>query len=480
MCRAIGLDTFAKLLRTSLVIVVTVLIFLLNPWFVEAQQLPSPPPYQQLRYEEDYSYLRDPTRRTDLWDIIKYVPFNNKGDWYLSVGGEVRERYEYFDNFNWGQGPQDKNGYLLQRYMLHIDLHLGPNLRFFAQLKSGLEDERNGGPRPPDKDVLDVNQAFLDVSTGVGNIGSLTLRAGRQEMTYGSSRLVSVRESPNVRQSFDGVRLTLDARAWRVDGFVTRPVETNTGIFDDEPDPKRLFWGFYGVAPLPVLPGGKVDLYFFSLDRKQAHFNQGTADEQRQSVGTRLWGQIESWDYNFEFVFQWGKFGRGDIRAWTAASDTGYTFQKLPFRPRIGLKADIASGDRDPKDRNLQTFNALFPKGAYFNETDLIGPANFIDLHPSLLLHVTERISFNVDWDFFWRQNLNDGIYGVAVNLVRSGLTSHARYIRSALSSGAEWRIDRHITLAGAYTYFFAGPFLRESGPGKDVNYFSVWGTYKF
>lgn len=303
MCRAIGLDTFAKLLRTSLVIVVTVLIFLLNPWFVEAQQLPSPPPYQQLRYEEDYSYLRDPTRRTDLWDIIKYVPFNNKGDWYLSVGGEVRERYEYFDNFNWGQGPQDKNGYLLQRYMLHIDLHLGPNLRFFAQLKSGLEDERNGGPRPPDKDVLDVNQAFLDVSTGVGKIGSLTLRAGRQEMTYGSSRLVSVRESPNVRQSFDGVRLTLDARAWRVDGFVTRPVETNTGIFDDEPDPKRLFWGFYGVAPLPVLPGGKVDLYFFSLDRKQAHFNQGTADEQRQSVGTRLWGQIESWTTTSNLFF---------------------------------------------------------------------------------------------------------------------------------------------------------------------------------
>ena len=364
--------------------------------------------------------------------------------------------------------------------MLHTDLHLGPNLRFFGQLKSGLEDGRKGGPRPPDEDKLDVHQAFLDVSTEVGSIGSFTLRAGRQEMTYGSSRLVSFREGPNVRQSFDGLRLTLDAHAWRVDGFVTRPVETNTGIFDDKPDPKRLFWGFYGVAPLPILPGGNIDLYFFSLDRKHAQFNQGTADEQRQSVGMRLWGQMQSWDYNFEFVFQWGKFGRGDIRAWTAASDTGYTFQKLPFRPRIGLKADIASGDRDPKDRDLQTFNALFPKGAYFNETDLIGPANFADLHPSLYLHVTERISFDVDWDFFWRQSLDDGIYGVAVNLVRSGLTSHARYIGSALSSEAEWRVDRHITLTGAYTHFFAGPFLRESGPGKDVNYFSVWGTYKF
>ena len=31
-----------------------------------------------------------------------------------------------------------------------------------------------------------------------------TLRIGRQEMSYGSSRLVSVREGPNVRRSFDG------------------------------------------------------------------------------------------------------------------------------------------------------------------------------------------------------------------------------------------------------------------------------------
>jgi len=74
-----------------------------NPRVADAQQPSSPPPYQQLRYDEDYSYLRDPTRRTEFWDIIKYVPFNEKGDWYLSAGGEARERYEYFHNSLWGQ-----------------------------------------------------------------------------------------------------------------------------------------------------------------------------------------------------------------------------------------------------------------------------------------------------------------------------------------------------------------------------------------
>jgi len=96
MYGTIGLHTFAKSVRASFIIIITVLISGVNPWVAEAQQLPPHPPYQPLRYDEDYSYLRDLTRRTEFWDIIKYVPFNDKGKWYLSVGGEVRERYEYF------------------------------------------------------------------------------------------------------------------------------------------------------------------------------------------------------------------------------------------------------------------------------------------------------------------------------------------------------------------------------------------------
>jgi hypothetical protein len=55
----------------------------------------APPAYKLLRYEEDYSYLKDPSRRTDFWDAIKYVPLWGREDWYLSVGGELRERYEF-------------------------------------------------------------------------------------------------------------------------------------------------------------------------------------------------------------------------------------------------------------------------------------------------------------------------------------------------------------------------------------------------
>src|SRR5207245_3478727 len=87
----------------------------------------APPAYKLLRYDEDYSYLKDPGRRTDFWDAIKYVPLWGFEDCYLSIGGELRERYEFLHKADQGAAPADShgnNGYLLQRYLLHAALHV--------------------------------------------------------------------------------------------------------------------------------------------------------------------------------------------------------------------------------------------------------------------------------------------------------------------------------------------------------------------
>jgi alginate export protein len=439
-----------------------------------------PPAYKQLRYDEDYAYLQDQSQRSDPWDLIKYIPLGNGGVSYLSIGGEIRQRYEYFRNPVWGQEEQDDNGYWLQRYMLHTDVHLGNRVRFFGQIKSGIEIGRAGGPRGADEDQLDLHQAFVDIRAWADGKDSLALRIGRQEIGLGSSRLVSFREGPNVRQSFDGVRLGWRGGEWQIDGLATKPVETKRGFFDDAWDHTRSFWGVYAVGPFRALPKGRVDLYYLGLDRKKARFDQGIGRELRHSIGARIWGQTESWDYNTELVYQWGSFGQGSIRAWTTASDTGYRIESIKFRPRFGLKADIASGDRDPTDGTLGTFNALFPKGAYFSEADLLGPYNLMDLHPSLQLNFTERISLIPDGDFFWRQSTRDGVYGIPGNLIRSGHTSSARYIGSHSGLQLEWRLDRHITLTTIYLHFFPGPFLKETQPGRNVNFVALWVTYRF
>lgn len=435
------------------------------------------PAYKMLRYDEDWSRLRTRTGTSgsDLFDPLKYVPLSD--DWYLTVGGEVRERFEFFNNGGWGREEQ-YNRYLLQRYMLHADVHFGSRVRFFGQLKSGLEVNRTGGPRPPDEDRLDVHQAFIDVDLWQSGKNRVLLRTGRQEMTFGSSRLVSFREGPNVRQSFDGARLSLHAAKWQVDAFATRPAETGRGVFDDSPDHTRSFWGVYGVRP--VSRRLNLDVYYLGIDRKRARFDTGSGREQRHSTGTRLWGKTGSWDYNYEAVLQWGRFGAGEIRAWTTASDTGYRIDSLRLRPRFGLRADIASGDRNPADQRLGTFNALFPKGAYFSEADLLGPYNLMDLHPSVELQLHKRLVLTPEADFFWRQSTRDGVYGIAGNLLQSGLHATARYVGSHAAVKTEFQIDRHTSLTAMFLHFFPGEFLRQAPPAKMVNFVGVWMTFKF
>ncbi|HKB91005.1 MAG TPA: alginate export family protein, partial [Opitutaceae bacterium] len=62
----------------------------------------------------------------------------------------------------------------------------------------------------------------------------------------------------------------------------------------------------------------------------------------------------------------------------------------------------------------------------------------------------------------------------------QSGRTSTARYVGQQIEAMAEWRLNRHLTLTADYAHFFAGDFLKQTTPGKDVDYFSTWLTFRF
>jgi hypothetical protein len=436
-----------------------------------------PPPFRPLRYDEDYGYLADRSKRLERIDALKYVPLGS-GPAYVSFGGEIRERYEYFHNPLWGAGTQDPGGYVMSRFMLHGDVHLDDTVRVFTQFKSCLLSGRAGDPRPTDVDRLDLHQAFLELGSAGDGANAFGVRLGRQELQYGSSRLISAREGPNARRSFDAAKAMLRVREWKVDAFGGRPVTTDPGAWDDEGDESQAFWGVYATGPAKVLPDGHVDVYYLGLDRQDAEFEDGVGRERRHSVGVRAFGSPGPWDYDIEAVWQFGDFAGGPIRAWTVASDLGYSPPAIP-EVRLGLKVDVASGDKAPGD-GLQTFNALFPRGSYFGEPALLGPANFFDVHPSIERELREGLRVYADWDFFWRQSLGDGLYGTATNLLRSGAGSGRRFVGSQIQVGVEWDVDRHVTVNAAYAHFFASRFLEETGPGEDVDYVSVWVTLKF
>lgn len=449
---------------------------------VLGQQEKKPPEYKSERAQEDYRYLAKDSLyqgARDFFDPIKFIPLAGSGKLYLSVGGEIRPQYERFTNPGWGEEPPDRSGYLLQRFMLHTDWHFGPHVRVFGQLKSGLIAGKQGPPNLPDEDRLDLHQAFLDLTTGKDS--AVTLRLGRQEMSYGSSRLISLREGPNVRQSFDGVRVMTMTRRLKLDAFVTRPATTKGGVFDDRPDPDVWFWGVYGVRSFPKLMGG-LDVYCLGFANKRGQFAQGSAQERRHSVGTRWWGDPGAFHYNVEAVWQFGRFGPGHIQAGTVSAELGYTWEKLRLSPTLTLRTEYISGDRDSANANLQTFNPLFPKGAYFGQVAQVGPANLIDLHPVLAVHPTGNpgLTISAEWFFFWRASRGDGLYTVPYELLRPAKPARSTYVGNQPTIQAEWDLQRHVKLELFLTYFSAGPFLRESGAGRDLTYLASRITFRF
>src|SRR6266566_626370 len=65
----------------------------------------TPPAYKMLRFDEDYSSLTNPANRTDLVDQVKYIPLRQEHPlWYMTIGRELRKRYEGHYDPNFGIG----------------------------------------------------------------------------------------------------------------------------------------------------------------------------------------------------------------------------------------------------------------------------------------------------------------------------------------------------------------------------------------
>jgi hypothetical protein len=474
--------------RQMRTLAIFIVLSVATPLLLCGQSLPTaeaPAPariYHLLREDDDWSFLADPAQRQEFWDPIKYIRLRaGRNDWFLSIGGEAREVWEQIGNDNWGQQPF-MNGYFNQRYMLYFDVHYGKHVRTFLELKSGLNSFRIGGPRPIDEKKLDFQVGFVELGTSKGE-NSFRLRIGRQELEYGSGRLIDVREGPNVRLSFDGFMVKCKIDSWQLDGFVVRPDLDNPGFFDNAPNHAVGFWGVYATRTLPHQTS--LDLYYLGLSRKQATFQRGTAQEVRHTLGARFSRPIATerpgWDFDDEGLWQFGSFGSADIRAWTFASETGYRIPTVPLKPRFSVKADISSGD-DPNSNTLGTFNPLFPKGNYFGvlATTGPGPINFIDVHPHVETALPHGVTVSVDWIVQWRESLDDGVYAVPGFLIRAADGSRARFVGHRPGTEIRWQANRHLWFQADYGIFYAGPFLRETQPGRNLNYWALWAGYKF
>jgi len=450
------------------------LSLLLSFCLINAQDKPV---FKALRYEDDFTYLKKDTTKT-WYEQLKYTTLSEDKESYISAGGDIRYQYFNVKNEDWGDTPTDRDGYILTRYLFHLDFHASKNFRFFFQLQSSLSNSREN-PSPVDENTLDIHQAFLDVTIFQKENARLLFRAGRQEMLYGSQRLIAVREFPNNRMAFDGLKLIFNSKNFKSDVFYTHPIANKMKIFDDSFNENAKLWGNYTTIN-NVRFLNNIDLYYLGLWKRSARFDDVSGKELRHSFGTRIFKNKGNWLYDFEGVYQFGNLEGNDINAWTLSSNTSYEFAKTKFSPKIGLKTELISGDKNADDGKLETFNPLYPRGAYFGLAGLIGPSNLFDIHPSVELKFTEDLNFGADYDIFWRLSKNDGIYAPNMMLIYSGTESKEKFIGKQLALNLSYQPNPYLNLKVEGTWFDAGNYLKDAGTGKDVFFIAATTQLKF
>jgi len=439
-----------------------------------------------VRYDEDWSVLRgvDTSKTDDFWDRIKFIPLNQDQTVWLSLGGQVRERVEYFNQFNWGDSaPQRSDAYLLSRILWNADLHITPYFRLFAEGKSALvptNRDLQGGNSNTFMDTIALQNGFADVMIPLGDQASLTLRGGRQELIFGHQRLVGVSDYTNVRRTFDGARGILQVGDWTINPFWADHVVVQQYRFDTSSTKQQLF-GIYSTAPAHLLPMN-LDLYYLGVDNKTAAFNGTSGREKRYTLGLRTWGEIgeTNWDFEFEGAGQFGTVGSGNIGAGFFTAILGYTLPVKEWSPRVYLEFDYGSGDNKPGG-NVGTFNQLYPSAHGLNGyIDYIGWQNIISPNAGIAFTPVRELKLSLQQYFFWRASDRDAIYNSGLAVIRPGTGTRARYVGAETDLLANYQFTRHLLGYTGYSYFFPGGFIHKSGPHEASNYFYAALEYTF
>jgi len=433
--------------------------------------------YHNLRYEDP------PVEEVQTWsDRLKGLSLNETESVTLSLGGQARLRWEFWENF--GFAPDNDDDYGLLRLRLHGDAQFGKYVRVFAEGKSSLilgDRTLPGGNRALDVDTLALQNGFVDLFFPSTQGEGLTLRTGRQEMQFGRQRFVSPLDWANVRRTFDGIRAITTLEERRFDVFWTEIVDVEKYDFNDVLSGSELY-GLYAAKLTPETPYA-VDAYYLGLGSSDVTFGDKTGSESRHTLGFRAGrkGAETPWDTELEAAFQFGTHASRDIEAFAVAAQGGVKVEEWWANPRFYLGFDYASGDDG--EGALGTFNQLFPLGhAYLGHIDIVGRQNIIDFSQGLFLWPVAGKKFivKVENHFFWRADSNDALYNAGGGVVRSGDAGSATEIGSELDFTFVYNHDANWALLGGYDHFFAGDFIKESGPSEDIDFAYLSAQYTF
>jgi len=421
------------------------------------------------RWQEDWSVLANPNIPREPFDNLKYIALSvNDPKTYLSLGADLRNRFETNNAMNFGIGSLGKSQtYVITRMEGHADLHIANQIQVFVQLQNDYAPGKSI-LLPVDQNRLDLEQGFITIVEPLG-AGTFKFRAGRQQMAFDLQRFISVRDGPNVRQSYDALWIDYEINQWRYITFFSHPVVTrNIRCFDDYSSNHLTYGGFRIERKMGDF--GKLSSYLSQFKQDNASFPSAKGNERRNIFDIRFAGNGASFDWDLEAMGQSGDIGSKNILAWAIGSVSGYTFEKLKLKPRVGLQLDAASGNHHQTGNTLGTFNPLFPNGEYITLAGYTGYTNFIHLKPTLTVKPNSSLTALFAVAGQWRESTADAVYIQPDSPVPGTVGLPGKYTGTYFQTHIDWEITPHFHNMLEIVQFNIADSIKEIG-GHDSTY---------
>ncbi len=386
----------------------------------------------------------------------------------IEFGAVLRGRAE--SRVGAGANAAQEDTFALSRLRLDMTFRPSQTVKVFIQGQdsriAGLAAGRSSaGFRSP----LDLRQAYVSVGK---EDGPWTLHLGRREINLLDRRLVGIREWANIVPTWDGATLALRRGADSVQLFGFSRAGGQEGF--DSISPSHFVYG--AVASFGSWAKGQTIEPFFLTTRRPVDRRSHLGGLLR-TTGSRFTGKFSrSWDYQVILAAQGGGERGRPHRAWMGVWGLGRTFEAARTRPRVGVEWTHASGDRDPTDGRIGTFDALFlARHRILGEQDVTVPRNLQAIKSGIQLHARRNLQLNLDYYGFRLASLRDGVYRTSLGLGIAAPPGGARsrYIGSELDLVVRYAPVRRLDLRLGLSRFFTGDFVTRNLPeGGSQTYF--------
>jgi hypothetical protein len=435
---------------------------------VEGNERPGPPKYPYPRFSIipqsffniDWSYLDDPNNTEyDFFDFLKRIKFCDD-KMMFTTGGEFRFRNAQEQNVRLTGIDNDNN---LQRTRVYGDLWITNRFRIFGEfIEAQASGTNNLPPQIIDRNKADIQNLFVDVGLCDFLDSPVWARIGRQELLYGSQRLISPLDWANTRRTFQGIKFFWQNEQWSVDAFCVEPVIPRAGELDPS-DHQQHFTGLW-TTYRPV-KGQYIDMYYLNLDHSGSTYPATDGSKGVGNIstfGSRYAGAAGNWLFDFEGMIQFGYLADRMLFAGAATVSGGYNFTGLPFDPQVFIGWDWASGDTNPGAGGaVSTFQQMFPFGHYyFGFIDDVGRQNIQDLNQQITLWPTRWIACQVQNHIFHLDSPKDALYGTNGAPLRQDKTgSLGTYVGDEVDFTVNFHLTKHQDVLIGYSKLYLGRF---------------------